>query len=234
MNISLVMTCLNEMGSIERMIESIDFQTKMPDEVVIVDGGSTDGTLELLEYKAAFRPYLRVVSDPTCNIKHCPSPVARGRNIAIGNSTGNRIIVTDAGCYLDRRFVENMTGAPIVGGRTEIVATNMIQEIVRVLWAQPKELDVSSFSSRALAFDRWVWEESGGYPEKVLTAEDTLFNLRLKKLCVQWKYRPDAVVFWSPPRTIKGVLRQSYRYSKGDALSGTNTKYHWKKLVELL
>ena len=42
---SLVITIRNEEKSIEGLLDSILNQTKQPDQIVIVDGGSTDGTI---------------------------------------------------------------------------------------------------------------------------------------------------------------------------------------------
>lgn len=47
-HIALILTVLNERGSIEHLLESIANQTRLPDELVVTDAGSTDGTMEAL------------------------------------------------------------------------------------------------------------------------------------------------------------------------------------------
>jgi GT2 family glycosyltransferase len=47
--IALVATVLNERNSIEPFVESLLNQSRKPDEIIIVDGDSTDGTREILE-----------------------------------------------------------------------------------------------------------------------------------------------------------------------------------------
>lgn len=47
--VSAVIPCFNEVGSIGATVEALRSQTRPPDEIVVVDGASTDGTLELLE-----------------------------------------------------------------------------------------------------------------------------------------------------------------------------------------
>ncbi len=44
MRVSVIATVLNEAGSIDLLLDSLAGQTRPPDEVVIVDGGSSDGT----------------------------------------------------------------------------------------------------------------------------------------------------------------------------------------------
>ena len=47
--VSLVMTVLNEAASLDALLASIAAQTTRPDEVIVVDGGSTDGTVAIAE-----------------------------------------------------------------------------------------------------------------------------------------------------------------------------------------
>jgi glycosyltransferase involved in cell wall biosynthesis len=49
MKVSLVTTVLNEEKTIEKFLDSVISQTRKPEEVVIVDGGSTDETLEKVQ-----------------------------------------------------------------------------------------------------------------------------------------------------------------------------------------
>ena len=49
MTISLCITVFNEEKYITALLESIVSQTKQPDEVIIVDGGSTDKTVALIK-----------------------------------------------------------------------------------------------------------------------------------------------------------------------------------------
>ncbi len=58
---SIVTPCLNRAGSIERAIESVLAQNYPAFEHIVIDGGSTDGTLYLL----ARHPHSRVISEPT-------------------------------------------------------------------------------------------------------------------------------------------------------------------------
>jgi len=46
-SISIVIRCLNEERGIGRLLDGIAAQTRRPDQVVIVDSGSTDGTLDI-------------------------------------------------------------------------------------------------------------------------------------------------------------------------------------------
>ena len=54
--VSLVVPVRNEEGSLAALVESIRRQTRAPDEVVLVDGGSTDRTVALARELTAGDP----------------------------------------------------------------------------------------------------------------------------------------------------------------------------------
>ena len=65
--ISLICTVLNEGDHMRRLLDSLVAQTCAPDEVVIVDGGSRDNTVAVLNEYADRLP-LRVLVEPGANI----------------------------------------------------------------------------------------------------------------------------------------------------------------------
>src|SRR4051812_46528895 len=85
--VSVVVTVLNDRGAVMELLDALAAQTRLPDEVVVVDGGSSDGTLELLEA----RPGVSVLRAPGANI-------SAGRNLGIRSAAHSRIACTDAGC----------------------------------------------------------------------------------------------------------------------------------------
>ena len=236
MTVSLITTVLNERSGIAPFIGSLLAQTRVPDEIVILDGGSSDGTQEYLEQVARETPRLRLIVDPTCNIRFTPSPVARGRNRAIAASRGAVIAVTDAGCTLDRNWLEEITrpfaeGEPVdvVGGWYEPWTDRPFERAIAAI-SFPATRDemqsVLSPSSRSIAFSREIWERAGGYPEVVLTAEDTLFNRSLQTAGARYRFAERAIVRWRPRGTVRSSFRQFYRYSRGDAISGVRGTWH--------
>ena len=102
--VSLVVTVLNEAKSLPKLLASIDEETRQPDETIIADGGSTDGTYEALEAWAAGDPGRTVFQVAGANI-------ARGRNAAIEHAAGEIIAVTDAGVTLRPDWLECLVSA---------------------------------------------------------------------------------------------------------------------------
>src|SRR5512139_3748337 len=100
MRVSLICTVLNEGEAIRRLMDSVVRQTRTPDEIVFVDGGSHDNTVEVIQRYSERLP-LRVIVEPGANI-------SRGRNVAIEAATGNVIVSVDAGVWLEPAWLESL------------------------------------------------------------------------------------------------------------------------------
>ena len=106
MRVTIISTVLNEGEAIRRLLDSLLAQTRRPDEVVIVDGGSRDNTVAVIQEYTGRLP-LRVLVEPGANI-------SRGRNVAIAAATGEVIASVDAGVWLEPQWLEKLIG-PLSG-----------------------------------------------------------------------------------------------------------------------
>ena len=196
-------------------------QTRFPDEIVIVDGGSSDGTVEIITGYMDKLPIKLIVS-PDVNI-------AKGRNIAIKNATCDIIASTDGGCKLDQKWLENIVKPLEEAPQVDVVSgiyfpwyENEFEEIVSNLtFPNVNKLKPESFlpSGRSVAFKKNVWEKVGGYPEWLNTAEDTLFDLNLRKAGSKFALAKDAIVYWRVRSNLNGIFKQFYNYAKGDGFA---------------
>ena len=108
MRVSVIATVYNEGDSIRTLMDSLVNQSRRPDEVIICDGGSRDGTVAILrEYRNSL-PGLRVIEAAGANI-------SQGRNKAIAAAAGPIVATTDAGVRLDPRWLERLV-APLEAG----------------------------------------------------------------------------------------------------------------------
>jgi len=90
---SLVIPVKNEEGSLQRLIKNIEDQTLKPDEVVFVDGGSTDKTLQILEnYRNAGQMPFDIIN---CQAEW--RSLAAQRNDGIRAVRNDILVLTDAG-----------------------------------------------------------------------------------------------------------------------------------------
>ncbi len=228
--VTLVATVLDEAGNLGEWWTSIAGQSRPPDEVVVVDGGSRDGTLELLRSMAGAAPFeVRIEVCEGCNI-------ARGRNAAIGMASGEIIAVTDAGCVLGPYWLEKITapleedpGVSLVAGFYRPLTGGFFEEVTACATI-PLPLEVSERrfmpSSRSLAFRREVWEMTGGYPEWLEIGEDMYFNHTWKKLGIRHAMVKEALVYWRMRQDSRSLLRQYFLYARGDGESGMYPQRH--------
>ena len=232
--VSLIATVKDEAESAAPWVASLLSQSHLPDEVILVDGGSTDGTLELLQAFAAEAPFpVEVLSRPGVNI-------ARGRNLAIQRAHHSLIAVTDFGCVLDPVWLEALLSPFRDDESIEVSAgwyrpSHQGRTLKGGLWPDLRLTMPQSFlpSSRSIAFRVEAWRAAAGYPEWLtLTGEDTYFALELKKLCRRWAFVPDAVVAWQAPSSWLAYLDKAYRWSQGDGESSVHGRYHWAEFVE--
>jgi glycosyltransferase involved in cell wall biosynthesis len=90
MKISIITVCYNSAATIKRTMESVLNQTYKDIEYIIIDGASTDGTLEIIKaYQDSFQGRLKVVSEPDNGIYDAMNKgirMASGELIGILNS----------------------------------------------------------------------------------------------------------------------------------------------------
>jgi glycosyltransferase involved in cell wall biosynthesis len=228
--VTLVATVLNESDNVAEWWTSIIGQSRPPDEVVVVDGGSRDGTVELLRSLAGTVPFaVRIEACEGCNI-------ARGRNVAIGMASGEIIAVTDAGCVLGPYWLEKLiapleedAAMSLVAGFYQPLTGGFFEEVSACATLPlPREVSERRFmpSSRSLAFRRQVWEAAGGYPEWLDIGEDMYFNHAWKKTGIRHVMAKEALVYWRMRRNLRSLLRQYFLYARGDGESGMYPQRH--------
>ena len=225
MKFSLITTVYNEEETILEFINSLNQQTEYPDEVIIVDGGSTDNTVKLFERNLSKDLNFKIIVDPTCNIKYSKGPISRGRNIAISNAQFENILVTDAGCVLDKNWVKEIKvsfiekKADVVCGWYKPYIVNDFQRKIADVFCPPIEkINRRKFlpSSRSIGFKKWLWKKIDGYPEDTYTAEDTFFALKLFELTDRIIFNEKAIVYWHLPKNEEELIKKLYLYGYGE------------------
>jgi glycosyltransferase involved in cell wall biosynthesis len=223
---SLIVTVLDEASAIDSLLLSVAGQTRPPDEVVIVDGGSSDGTLERLQEWAERLP-LRVLEVAGANI-------ARGRNLAIEAATGELIAVTDAGVRLDAQWLEQLlsrlsTDIDVVGGFfLADPHTPFERAMGATVLPSIDDVEPRKFlpSSRSVLFRRSAWQRVGGYPAWLDYCEDLVFDLALQESGCRFAFAPRAIAWFRPRGTLAAFFRQYYLYARGDGKAGLWAKRH--------
>jgi len=196
--ISVVIPARNEEAYIQACLRAVNTQTLKPDEIIVVDNGSTDRTPEIAAARGA-----KLVS--------CPTPgVAAARQAGLEAATGDWVATTDA----DSRPVAGWLEA-LRAHMEDSVALYGPMRMFDLPWLQEELTEVGygaflklmallrrpNLAAANMAFDRRAALEVGGYPA-VEAQEDVLLGLRLRQKG-RVRYVRDALVLTSS-RRVKG------------------------------
>ena len=232
LRISLVIPVRNEEESLARLVSSIRAQTRQPDEVVLVDGGSTDRTVELARELAAGDRRFRVVEAGEA------SP-GRGRNVGAGEARHPWLAFTDAGIGLDpewlERLVEQVAEDPqtdVVYGNYDPVTETFFERCAAVAYVAPRRphgeggaLVRGHFIASSL-MRREVWRRAGGFPD-MRAAEDLIFMERVEAGGARTRWAPRANVRWQLQPTLARTFRRFALYSKHNVWAGRQRFWHY-------
>lgn len=240
---SVIATVFNEGPGIDELVGDVVAQLRSSDEFVVVDGGSSDDTIERLEKWSANDPRVRYFVVPGAGI-------SAGRNEAVRRSTHDWIAGTDAGCTPEPGWLDGLRrgathpGVGLVTGLYEATADpgNAWEvALAAIAYPQPADArrsnpwqaaygklfggryDAGSPTGRCLAFTKEAWSAAGGFPEDLATAEDVLFGKRAIAAGTKAVLTRDAVVRWRQRETLRANLRMFFNYGKGGGQSGDRT-----------
>jgi glycosyltransferase involved in cell wall biosynthesis len=229
--ITVIVPVLDDRDGMRELLEALADQSRLPDECVVVDGGSLDGTAELLAGWSAPFP-LRIITRPGRNI-------AAARNTAIEASTSDWIACTDAGCHPAREWLAAVDAArpttDFVAGVVTIEGRTPLERVLALThYPASDELDSPPAWIRLshrlfgrgyvqersgggnMAFSKALWRAVGGFPEEVYAGEDRALTTAALRAGFRITRSPDAVVAWHPPSTWLDNARMFYTYSRGD------------------
>jgi glycosyltransferase involved in cell wall biosynthesis len=228
MKVSLVTTVKNEAATAAELIRSIRQQSRRPDEWLVVDGGSTDGTVGVF------------AAEPSCTVFSETGNIARGRNAGIARAQGSVIAVIDGGCVAAPDWLERLV-APLESGAADIAAGTTSPRIERPFdaaqWilldqfgnARPGFRE-PAVSSRSVAFVRHAWERCR-YPEWLDHSEDSWLFDQWRRLGLRLVHVPDASVEWRLRPTLAAWARQHFRYMHGQGRAALYGPRHLMRVL---
>ncbi len=221
MRTAIVATVRNEAARIGEFLASLEAQTRKPDVIVVTDAASTDRTPKALADFAA-RTALPF------RWSEVPGNRSRGRNEAIRIAAADIIAVTDVS-VLDPTWFERIVAplergdADVVAGWYELLVDSPRERAVGLMTQYSlDQVRPETFlpSSRSVAFGQEAWRRVSGYPEELTTAEDTVFDLRLRQAGLRFAFEPAAIVRWRPATTASAAYRMYRQFAESDGRAG--------------
>ena len=227
--VSVAATILNEARDLPELLRSLSAQTLAPAEIVIVDGGSTDGSWELLLAARQQIPALRPIQDRTCNLRHSPGPIARGRNVGIAATTSEIVACADAGCTYGPDWLDQLTASLRSGEAVYALGGSCLDPDHPTVWdyasapffgvkLRPDQRS-KSCTARSMAFRKALWNEAGRFPETVFLGEDSLFDRSARRLTTP-HFASHAKALYRPHHTFPSAAVQLASYAAADGLVG--------------
>lgn len=212
--VSLYVPCYNAARFIERSIEAALNQTMPPSEVIIVDDGSSDETVEIAKRY------------PVVIVRHEGNKgLAAARNTGVRSARNQLVASIDADCvprpdWLEK-LLERMTEETVAGAGGQLVERN--QDSLPDLWrsvhmkqSHGDELIVNAafIFGHGTVFRKSALEKVGLYNEKLRTnAEDCYISERLKKAGFTIVYEPAAVAEHLRTDGVVSLMRTYWRWN---------------------
>jgi glycosyltransferase involved in cell wall biosynthesis len=218
--VSVVIPVRNAEGTISRCIEAVFSQSMKPFEVVMVDGHSTDKTVEMAKnfpVKVVYENY---------------GTIGGARQVGLENAAGDYIASTDADCVPEKDWLKNLInefddniigvgggirniGSGLWGKSIAIIMNTFVGSANSVQGRLFKEKRfVKSISGCNSSYRRETLMKIGGYNVNLSINEETELNDRLTKNG-KLLYTPNAVVLHDQGRGLKNFAKRTYQFGRG-------------------
>jgi glycosyltransferase involved in cell wall biosynthesis len=222
--ISVVVPVRDEEASIRILLDCLLNQTLPPKEIVITDGGSTDRTREIIE------EFIRNGA-PVKLLRERNSMPGRARNVGVQNAACDWIAFTDAGIRPDSEWLASLaaragdeSGAEVVYGSFAPIVNSFFLECAAMAYLPPPtEFDGVSTSAKSIAsalMRRKVWQDVGGFPEDLRSAEDLLFMQRIEARGFHELRAPAAMVHWNIQDNLWRTFKRFVTYARNNIRAG--------------
>jgi glycosyltransferase involved in cell wall biosynthesis len=222
--VSVVIPLYNEALSVGRLLHSLERQSQQPTEVVCVDAGSGDDTVDRIR---GFSGGLRVRL--VCRGRLNPG---EARNEGVRHAGEDWIAFIDGGTvaedgWLDTLMSEGAQGADVVFGSYEPVCDTFFRRCAALAYVPERSSKgirgpfVASMLVRRDAFNT-----VGGFPP-YRAAEDLIFVERLRSGAFRLAYAPEAVVHFETAPDVLSTFRRFALYSRVNLDAGRGRYWHY-------
>ncbi len=224
--VSIIVPVYNEREYIEKCIQSLMAQD-YPDiiEILCVDGGSPDGTRQIIHHVQKDCPKIRLLDNP-----YRVQTVAL--NVGIEQAKGEIVARIDAHGFYARDYISQCvahlieTGAGNVGGAAQPMPGNsLISKLIAFAHESRFGIGVAKFRRRSGGgwvdtvwpgfYWRRVFDEIGLYRPELTRNEDVEFNARLRAHGYGIYLSPQIRAYYFPRQDLRGLWGQNFANGVG-------------------
>ena len=225
--VTVVVPARDEEHSIGACLDSVLAQDWPALQVIVVDGGSVDGTAAVVAAYQAADPRVELLSNPRHLI-----PVSL--NLALAEARGRWLVRVDAHAAVPPGYVSTAVGHLRsgrwggVGGRKNGTATTPVGSAVATAMGSRFGVGDSTYhygrrpqAVEHLPFGCYPVEllrELGGWDETLAVNQDFELDWRVRASGRSLLFDPAMVIEWQSRQTIRELWRQYRRYGAGKAV----------------
>lgn len=222
--VSVVVPARNEETTIGGCLDTVLAQDYSDLEVLVVDGGSTDATREVVTARAARDPRVRLLDNPE-------QVVPTALNHAVAAARGRWLVRVDAHATIPsgyvRRAVEHLASGRwgAVGGRKDGVGRTAAGRAIAAAMGsrfgvgnstyhhgtRPRTVEHVPFGAYPMSLVRSL----GGWDTDLAVNQDFEFDHRVLEAGHEILFDPELVIDWECRQSVRDLYRQYRRYGQG-------------------
>ncbi len=220
MRFTVAITVRNDRANLEALLTSLTTQTRPPDEVVVVDAYSTDGTWEAVQSFAATAPFPVKAAQEAGNR-------GVGRTRCVQFAQGDAVAFIDSDCTVRDDWLERYVKAwetesakgsqPLgaIGGANHTPpGSSALQQAIDDVMGPMEEQSFHGINTINCVYAKAAVQAAGFFDETLHTAEDPDLNARIAKKGYRLT-RVDNPCWHKRRETWKKLVKQHYEYGKG-------------------
>jgi biofilm PGA synthesis N-glycosyltransferase PgaC len=225
--VSILIPCYNESNNIKETIEFLLRQRYPNFEIVAINDGSRDNTLEILKRLAARNDKVRIVHLDTNQGK--AMALRAGALLTTSEYLicidGDALLGPEAVTWIMRHFLENcrvgaVTGNPRIRTRSTLLGKIQVGEFSAIVGmikrAQRLYGRIFTVSGVIAGFRKSALHSVGYWTNDMVTEDiDISWKLQLNGWVI--RFEPNALCWVLMPETLRGLWRQRLRWSQGGA-----------------
>ena len=223
--VSILIPCYNEGENVRETIGILEQQHYTNFEIIAINDGSKDNTLEILHELAKKYKNLRVVNLATNQGKAMGLRTAAllAKSEILVCIDGDALLSPDAVGWMVRHFIENpnvgaVTGNPRIRNRSTLLGRIQVGEFSAIVGmikrAQRSYGKVFTVSGVIAAFRKTALHNVGYWSNDMIT-EDIDISWKLQLAGWTIRFEPNALCWVLMPETLNGLWKQRVRWSQG-------------------
>ena len=211
MKFSIITICLNDMQGLKRTIESVKMQALKEYEHIIIDGASSDGTIEMVQ--ALQDNYIKFYSEPD-------EGISDAFNKGTKKSQGDVLLFLNSGDYFCTSDILERVADAFEKHDTDIIfyavqgkkntIPNRMDDPADVIWKQ------ANVPHQAAFIKKEVFDKVGLYNKYIKIRMDYDFFMRCVKANISYTYIPEIIVYYKGD----GISENNDRPAPGSHPSG--------------